>query len=659
MGASRKNMNSSPFHRGNKMPPRQSGKAVTQNLHGGTMLFGLPLKLILPAAISVIILICFSFSLHSYFVHWDDQVYVYDNPFIKNFSLPNLKMLLFHITTAGNYHPLTMLSLAVNYHFSGLSPFGYHLTNIALHIINTVILFFVFVKLFESMETADYGSFPNKLWLAALGALWHGIHPMHVESVSWISERKDLLYALFYFLGIAAYLRFLESGKRKTYLLIFILFLFSMLSKPAAVVFPFTLLAIDYLLKRKFTRKIILEKLPFFILSLLLGIYTYSLQSSEGAMSASFDRFTFFQRCFFACYTFMMYVVKAGFPLHLSSLYPYSKASATGMLPIAYLLSPIADIAIVGLPLYLAGRAGENCKRIVVAGLLIFFINVALILKFVTVGGSIINDRYTYVPYIGLFLIALYMLNEWYQKYSRARQFIIAIVSIYSLMLCVLCYQRTWVWYNTQTLWEDVKGKFPMTIEDPYSELGEYYRIQGAANPIYYDSALVNYKILKRIWRPKNAGVYCNMANIYALKKDYPNAFECYSRAIEYQPSDTQAYLNRALTYINMNQPQLAIPDLNKTLLLDSNLLQSLQNRAYAYYVTGNYRQSLADYTRLVRMNPEKRGEYMFDISILYNAIKNHDTAMQYAVLAQKNGYALPAGYLESLENETAKRGGK
>ncbi len=657
-----KNRSHSSSSRGNGNNKLVKGNKQNRSDGGGEV--GFSLKLILPTVISVITFICFSYTLKCGFVHWDDQVYVYENPFIKSFSAQNLKMLLFHVTTAGNFHPLTMLSLAINYHFSGLSPMGYHLTNIILHIMNTILVFVLFVRLFEAMRKAAYPWFDSDrrlsqtngegnsiiFWLAALAALWHGIHPMHVESVAWISERKDLLYALFYFSGIIVYLKYLESKTVTIYFFLLALFLLSLLAKPGAVVFPLTLFAIDYLLKKPFSKRAVEEKIPFFILSLLVGIYTYSLQSSQGAMTASFDTFSFGQRILFSTYTFMMYIIKAVIPVHLSNFYPYPRTGASGMLPAAYLLSPLADVIIVGLPLYLAGKAGEDYKRLVTAGFLFYFFNVVLILKFVTVGGSIINDRYSYVAYTGLFLIAVIATNELFRKFKSMRYPFIAFLSLYSVLLCTACYSRTRVWYSTQTLWEDMKDKFPMTIEDPYSELAEYYRTQGVVNPAYYDSALANYEILKNNWRPKSAGIFSNMANIYALKKDYAKAFESYSKAIEYQPSDTNAYLNRALTFMDMNQSRLALPDLDKAIMLDSNLVQAVQNRAYVNYLTGNYIESIADYNHLIRLNGSRNGEFLYDISINYRILKKNAEAITYAEKAKQAGYSLPVGYLESMK---------
>lgn len=658
-----------------KLPDKKPGSIADENKR---------LNLLLPFLVSLITLACFSYSFKADFVHWDDNAYVYENSYITSFSAHNLNRMLFHIITAGNYHPLTMLSLAINYHFSGLSPLGYHLTNILLHLINTVLVFFLFKMLFETMQKRGYGDIPAIPWIAALGALWHGIHPMHVESVSWISERKDLLYALFYFSGLFLYVQFIQTHRNKTFLYVIILFILSVLSKPAAVVFPLTLLTLDFLLRRPFTFKLLIEKTPFFIISLLLGIYTFTLQKKGGAMSAHFDTFTFFQRFLFSCYDFMMYILRAIAPVHLSSFYPYPNRGENNILPIEFLLSPVIDVMLTGIPLYLARRAGPDYFRITVAGILFYFFNVVLILKFVTVGGSLLSDRYTYVAYTGLFLIILYVGVNIYKKYPSAGKFIKLSAVIYSFILVIVCFNRTMVWQNSQTLWEDMKNKYPLRIEDPYVELGKYYRELGATNPVYYDSALNNYEILKNYFHTKEVGNYTNMANIYALKKDYTHSFEAYSLALKYDSADTSAYLNRAVTYINMNHPALAIKDLDKALVLDSTSAVAFQNRAYAFYLTGNFQQSVSDYNHLIKLYPSeptwyfKKGsteysmgnmtaaledykktltlqpgnaECMYDISIVYHALNNNAAAMTYAINAQQLGYPLPSGYLNALKN--------
>src|SRR5665213_2137385 len=161
-----------------------------------------------------------------------------------------MKMILFHNITNNYYHPITMLTIAWNYYTSKMDPHAYYLTNVSIHIMGTCAVFFLVLLLLEAMEEKGYGVIKGKLWLAALGALFFGVHPMHVESVSWLAERKDVLYALFYFLGMIVYLQYDKKENLKWMALLVVCYICSLFSKPLAVVFPFSLFAMDILLKR-------------------------------------------------------------------------------------------------------------------------------------------------------------------------------------------------------------------------------------------------------------------------------------------------------------------------------------------------------------------------------------------------------------------------
>jgi len=199
------------------------------------------LKYALSGGIIILTFWCYHYSLGNEFTSWDDARFIPQNIFIKSFSPANLKMMLFHDITGDYYNPVTMISYAINYHFSGLSPESYYLVNIIIHILNSIIVFFLALMILKVMEKNGYGIFQWKDWMAFFCALAFAIHPMHVESVSWIAERKDVLYFFFYFLGIIAYIRFTET-KTKKYLWLFwtfLCFLLSLFSKPMAIMFPF------------------------------------------------------------------------------------------------------------------------------------------------------------------------------------------------------------------------------------------------------------------------------------------------------------------------------------------------------------------------------------------------------------------------------------
>src|SRR3984885_4207660 len=180
---------------------------------------------------------CYHATLYNQFTNWDDGLYIYENPFIKNLSSANLKMILFKDITQNYYHPITMLSLALNWHWWGANPHPYYVMEITIHLLNTLLVFVLAFSLFSAMAKKGYGKIKGIPYLAALCALWHGIHPMHVESVSWIAERKDVLYLFFYLLGMIMYVRYVMENKKYQFALVVLFFILSLFSKPLSVVF--------------------------------------------------------------------------------------------------------------------------------------------------------------------------------------------------------------------------------------------------------------------------------------------------------------------------------------------------------------------------------------------------------------------------------------
>ena len=218
------------------------------------------LNIILPLAIAIITFIVYRSVLGNQFLDWDDWIYVEKDPFIKSFTLHNIQMMLFHNITQNYFHPLTMLSLAVNYHFSQLNPEAYYVTNLLIHCGNTILIFFLTKTLLENMsERYGYGEIQGITWLAALVSLIHGVHPMHVESVAWLAERKDVTYSFFYFAGLIAYVRYLKDPNLKSLLLVVFLYGCSLMGKPMAVSFPLSLFAVDILFKNDKRREGLLQ----------------------------------------------------------------------------------------------------------------------------------------------------------------------------------------------------------------------------------------------------------------------------------------------------------------------------------------------------------------------------------------------------------------
>lgn len=630
------------------------------------------LRIVLLICISALTFICYSYTLKNSFTNWDDDIYVENNPYIKDVNAPNLKMILFHNVTNNYYHPVTMLTLAANYSMSKMEPFGYYFTNVIMHVLNTVLMFFLVYMLLDAMEDKGYGMFKGKEWLAAAGALLFGLHPMHVESVSWLAERKDVIYGFFYFSGLIAYIKYVKEEKIKWMIYVLILFLLSLLSKPLAVTFPLSLLAMDVLLKRDFKRKVWVEKLPFLLFAIAAGIWVVVASKQENALAI--HNYNFLQKLMFASYALLMYVTKAFVPFHLSAYYPYPNLN--NGIPFIYYSALLILIAIVWLAVRLAKKASSNYARVLIFGFLFLLANVMFILQIVSSGAAVMADRYTYIAYFGIFMAVVYFIYQVWDKKPLLRIPLWIATGLYMGVLGFVCFNRTKVWHNTKTIWADVIKKYPGQVELAYNSLGSYYFNAGEM-----DSAAGYYKKAVSM-HTGDSKVYCNLANIYALKGQYGEAFKAYSEGIKLDTNDFTAYLDRAVTYSSIGKFDSATMDYNRAYRIDSTSEKLVRARAFNYLNAGQYDKSIADYKKLIRLNPDvpfyyqklgvaeayqgdtatafaylkhslemepASGSCLFDLSLTYQQVKDYAKALDYAIKAKHTGYKLPDAYISNL----------
>src|SRR6187455_2474036 len=250
--------------------------------------------------------ICFFPMLKNQLTNWDDEYYVVQNALLRGPDWVGI----FSKPVVSNYHPITIATLAANYSMTGLDASSYLILNLLLHLINTGLVFY-FIWLISG----------RKILVAAFSAVVFGIHPMHVESVAWVSERKDLLYTLFFLLSLIQYWYFLTKKKNKNLIYCFLFFALSILSKPAAIILPFVLLSLDYWYGRKFNQRVWLEKIPFLIVSVVFAVLTFNIQSKTAI--ASLDFYPLWTRFFFATYSAMMYIVRFFVPYPLSAFHSF------------------------------------------------------------------------------------------------------------------------------------------------------------------------------------------------------------------------------------------------------------------------------------------------------------------------------------------------
>lgn len=583
-------------------------------------------------ALAAATFICFSPTLKNTFTNWDDDVYVEENPLVTGKTIPYAE--IFQTPVSLNYHPLTIITLAWNYKSAGLNAHAYLLTNIWLHVANTLLVF-IFI-LFLS----------DRRWIAAaLAGLWFGIHPMHVESVSWVAERKDVLYTFFFLASCITYLKFLEKRKWWLYIFSFLLFTASVLSKAMAVVLPLVLMLIDYYkryepvagianndrVSRKFDRNVYLEKVPFFIVSLVFGIVAYVVQSKEAI--ADLQAFSIFQRFMFASYGLVMYIVKFFAPLHLSAFYPYPALEKNGALPVIYYALPLVVAAAIGIIFFKFRK-----QRFLIFGLLFYFFTVVLVLQFISVGSAIMADRYTYISYIGLFFIVgmiadkILSVNSSSGKFSLQKIIAIGVLGAFSFFFFAQAYQRTQVWKNSETLWTDVINKYPMQVEVAYKNRGIYY---GKNNRM--DEAYKDYQVLMKM-NSKDSKVYSNLGNIYGIQKKFPEAISTYTKAIEMDPKNFEAYINRGITYSVMGEFQKALNDYNRAQQINPNSPDIYSNRGVALYFTGENEQAIDDLTHYLQWRSDDANAIYFRGMANYRA-HHVDAAKQDLLRAQQMGY--------------------
>lgn len=491
------------------------------------------------------------------FTNWDDVGYVIEQPLIKSLDGEGISRMFDPASTVlFNYHPLTMLSLAVDYQRGydadtntiSIAPFAF--TNLLLHLANTLLVFLL-----------AYALSKKQVWVAAIAAVIFGIHPLHIESVVWISERKDLLYCFFFLLSLISYLKYTEEQKLSFLGLSFVFFIASCLSKAMAVPLPLVLFLTDYFIKRKLTTRTWLEKLPFLIVAIIVGLYAVNVQ--QGALMGR--EYNTIERILFAGHGYFQYLLKFFLPTGLSAFHPYP---ADNNVPAYYYVTLVVALAVIVLPIIMIIRKHKQAERLLWS-IGFYSLMVAMVLQFITIGNSTMNDRYTYVAYIGLcFGLASYAGDVIAQK--KYRTVAIGTTTCFILLLAATAYSRAAVWQNSETLWRDViskysiekQGKMNLNVKTAYKNLADHY-----ATKQEFDSAFSYYKLIAATGL-QDAEVWSNMGNIYVLRNDMLNALSAFSTSIKMDATNYDTWFKRGLVYMYMKQPDKALADMNHVLQL-------------------------------------------------------------------------------------------
>lgn len=528
----------------------------------------------------IILLTCLAFfpSLRNDFLPtWDDNVYVTENGMVQNLNLQSIGH-MFTKQVNGTYVPIPLLTYSIEYSLFGMHPLPYHITNLILHLLCTLLVF----QLFRQLKI--------NIIYAAIGAILFGIHPMRVESVAWIAERKDVLYSLFYLAALNAHVKFNLTSQhgKKYYRLTLLFFSLSLLSKIEAVTLPLSLLLIDYFMERPLNLRLLIEKIPHFLLSLLFGSLGIFILNRVGLLSVNRD-LSFIDRLFYGLLSFNVYIAKFLFPFNQSAVYPYP-VTAGNALPLYSYLNPLLTVGLAYLVYMTANRT-----RAIVFGALFFFVNVVFMLQILAAGNAFLSDRYTYIAYAGLIFIIVWTLELIVRNKRKSKILVVTGISIYIIVLIFITYNRCEIWKNGETLWSDVIEKYP----------------------------------------GQNVGAYTNRGIYYSNEGQWDNAISDLSEAIIINPKFPLSYANRGIVYGNLGQPEKAIADFSKAIKLDPTYPLVLHNRGVAYGDIGQYDKAISDFLRAIKIDAKYTSAYN-NLSFIYREKQQLDSAINICLAGLK-----------------------
>ena len=558
----------------------------------------------------VAVLLVFGQTLRHEFLNFDDDQYFYSNPQVQAGLTWNGVIWAFRTTDASNWHPLTWLSLMFDVELFGTGPAGPHLTNLLLHAANTVLLFLLLRR-----TTGAY-------WRSAFVAALFGLHPLHVESVAWVSERKDMLSGLFFMLILLMYARYVqkvENGKQKVesieqggktsniqhptsnaqgcYWSAVLIFALGLMSKPMLVTMPFVLLLLDYWPLERFTihdlrftiRRLAWEKIPFFGLSAISCVVTFVAQKDA---VQPFDRIPMGIRAVNAMVSCVRYLRKMFWPMNLAIPYPYPSHWSFEL----FWLSAAVFLAAIVFAVWLGRRF-----PFLITGWFWYLGMLIPVIGLVQVGAQSMADRYTYLPLIGVFIMLVWGTSEVFKRWQLPTP------AIWGLALLVLaaCTARTLdqlrFWQNTETLFHHTiavtKGNAVA-----YYNLGEYYSGKGRL-----DEAVDDYLNAIQI-RPGYDDALNNLGVALAVKGELDEAITRIRESIHYRPDKADAYYNLGNIFVMQHKPDEAASAYTEALRLKSDYPEAHNNLANVLLAQGHRDTAVQHYQEALRLNPGHEG---------------------------------------------------
>jgi Tfp pilus assembly protein PilF len=489
------------------------------------------------------------------FINFDDGKYVTENPPVKAGLTRESIVWAFTTQHDGNWFPLTWLSHMLDCELYGLNPMGHHWTNLQIHIANAVLLFLVFNWM------------TGALWQSGLIAVLFAIHPLHVESVAWVSERKDVLCALFWILSMWAYVRYVRDPTKTRYLIIVLFFALGLMAKPMLVTLPFALLLLDFWPLSRFqpvSKKkasaflsffaLVWEKVPLFVLSAASSTLTFFVQQHGGNV-ATLNLLPLEARTANAFVSYLSYLVKTVWPRKLALYYPHTKIISSSQIILS-----VAFVICLTLLVFWAARR----LPYLLTGWLWYLGTLFPVIGLVQVGFQRMADRYTYIPLIGIFIIVAWGISDITARW-RHRKIILTVIPSVVLGALMIC---TWFqvrhWQNTLTI-------FKHTLN------------------VTHNNSVAHYKV----------------AYVLAQNGKLDEAITHYSKSLEIDPRYSMVHHDFGVALVQKGKAQKAVYHFEKALQLDPEYALAHYNLGKVYQNQGNTEAEISHYRYALRINPD------------------------------------------------------
>lgn len=596
------------------------------------------------------------------FVNWDDPDNIQRNPYIRTLDGGSISDVFAESQINGAYMPLTQVSWMLDYAAAEKDLQGkpdaapFHRMNLLLHLLNVLLVFLLARQLSGSAL------------VGTVAALLFGIHPMHLEAVAWATSRKDVLMGAFFLAGLWGYAKAVAGGKRPGTLALVLtglLFLGAVFSKGVAVVFPAALLLIDWYLGRMADwKRALLEKAPFFVVSLIMLVVAVQGQQESDAMG-ELGEVSVLESLLIGCYGLTMYLVEAVVPFKLSAFHPYPYLNIEDLPGWLYAM-PLGAVAVGALCWW------QRRNRTFLFGMAFFFLLILPVLQFLPFSIAAFAERFTYLPYIGLFFMAAMALRYLVQQYGNV---VLGGAALVLGLYGAVTFSHAKTWENGEAMWSNVIEKYPEG-HFGYGNRASFYIYEGkssqamadlnkaiALNPQFSfaynnrgqllqeqgnrDAAYADFKKALGL-NPALGEAWLNLGVVELNRGNFQESVNALDKAVEYMEGNALPYYNRGLAYGMGGNSARALPDFDRAIEIQGNQPVFYKDRGISQMMQGNVADAESDFSKAIELDPQY-GEAWFRRSLCRITVADTLNALKNAEKAVELGFPVDPAYLNAL----------